>query len=170
MNPEINEILAYLENRDDYVIWAGYAQYIHLGIRPSADVDIFVTSREVWREISAEMQKRGWKPKEGFVGFYEGDKLVKKDTTFDIIFSEAAATLFFNDKVILESEGRKVSVLSKEALFITKLGQLSVKNRTEAKRKRDWETVNELRKDFDLKKIRELIPRLPDSFWAVGWI
>ena len=30
MNKEIKEILSYLENRKDYVIWAGFAVFAHL--------------------------------------------------------------------------------------------------------------------------------------------
>ena len=46
MKTEIEEILQYLEKREDYVIWAGFAQHAHLGLELSPDVDIYTESMD----------------------------------------------------------------------------------------------------------------------------
>lgn len=94
MKIDIKEILKYLEPREDYVIWAGFAQYAHLGIKPSLDVDIFTQSIKVKKQISSDLQKMGWKkvPCNDFYKFH--DKLENAGTTFDIIYSKLQHNYF----------------------------------------------------------------------------
>jgi len=170
MNQEIAEILEYLEPREDYVIWAGFAQFAHLRIKPSPDIDIFVQNLNTKNRVSADFQKKGWK-KLLYKGFYKyHDKLEKSRTTFDIVYSEPAVKLFFSTRMKIEVEGYSLYFLSPEALFLTKIGQLTVAKRSSEKRERDWQTVNTLRNKINIKKLKELVSKLPDSYWAVGWI
>jgi len=47
---------------------------------------------------------------------------------------------------------------------------LSASNRTTEKRKRDLKTIIKLRKSIDIQKIKELVSKLPDSYWLTGWV
>ena len=189
MNQEIIEILKYLEPREDYLVWAGFAQFAHLGLKASADIDIYVSSKENMNRISADFQQNGWKIKKhipvergskvviigmgmtlGEIIGWKWDKLEKNETTFDIVFSKPASELFFHDKVKIEVYSHKINFISKEFLFITKLGQLSSSERTDEKRKRDLETIMKLRKQIDLDKIRKMVLKLPDSYWLTGLV
>ncbi|MAG78361.1 hypothetical protein CL616_03285 [archaeon] len=166
----INEILAYLTQRNDYIIWAGYAQFAHLGIKPSPDVDIYVKSEDSLKEISKDFVEKGWKvihqPK-AISALW--DKLEKNGVTFDIMYSEPAS-IFFEDRVLLKINENEVLCISKEALFLTKMGALTSKGRVEDKRKRDLNAILQLREIIDPEKVKEIVKRLPDSYWKIGWV
>lgn len=172
MNQEIKEILEYLKTRQDYVIWAGFCVFAHLGIEYSPDVDIYTDSKKTKKKISAEFQKRKWKSiphKE--VGYgWDWDQLKKNKTTFDIIYTPASSRLLLPDTVEIEVYGCKLRFLSKEGLFLTKLGQLSWLGRKRDKRRRDIEIVNSLRNSIDPKKLNKLASNLPSSYWLAGQI
>jgi hypothetical protein len=170
MNKDIKEILQYLEPREDYIVWAGFAQFAHLGRKCSTDIDIFTDRLETKKRISSDFQKKGWEKLSHDNTYPIWDKLEKNGTTFDIVYSQSASKLLFSDIAKIEVYGHKIRFLSKEGLFITKLGQLTWENRTEEKRKRDLETIISLRKLIDMKKINELIKKLSDNFWKTGKI
>jgi hypothetical protein len=170
MNKEIEEILQYLEPRKDYVIWAGFAQFAHLGTKCSADIDIFTYTPGAKKKISLDFQKNEWRKIPHDNTYQSWDKLEKNGTTFDILYSQKASELLFYDIAEIEVYGYKAKFLSKEGLFITKLGQLTWRNRTEEKRKRDLDTINLLRESIDAQKLSELIAKLPNSFWITGKI
>jgi hypothetical protein len=170
MNTEIREILQYLENRDDYVIWAGFATFAYLGGKYSLDIDIFTDSLKTKEQISSDFQKKNWKIIPHDQSFQNWDKLKKHETTLDIVYSQNASKLFFFDKVRIKVYGNLLYFISKEALFLTKLGQLSAVNRTKEKRERDLKAIMELRKFVNVQKIRELVLKLPDSYWLTGWV
>jgi len=167
---EIQEILQYLSQRTDYIIWAGYAQFAHVGIQPSPDVDIYTDSEATLQTISQEFEQKGWQvthqPKPISAKW---DKLEKNGVTFDIIYSEPSQ-LFFEDRTELEIEGYNLFCLSKEALFLTKMGALTSKGRTEDKRERDLEAILKLRDLVDPAKVKEIANRLPTSYWKIGWV
>jgi hypothetical protein len=170
MNKEIGEILQYLESRKNYIVWAGFAQFAHLGTKCSADIDIFTDKLKTKEEISSDFQKNGWEKMPHDNTYQIWDKLEKNKTTFDIVYSQSASKLLFSDVVQIEVYGYKIRFLSKEGLLITKLGQLTWENRTEEKRERDLETIISLRKLIDARKVNELIKKLPNSFWKTGKI
>jgi len=58
MNKEIKEIIRYLENRGDYLIWAGFASFAHLGFKYSPDIDIFTNSSKTKKQISSDFQTK----------------------------------------------------------------------------------------------------------------
>lgn len=171
MNLEIKEILQYLSNRKDYVIWAGFAQHAHLGLKCSPDIDIFTDSLETAKQISSDFQQKGWEiaPKPFEIPGY-WDKLKNKETTFDIVCSQTATELFFKDKVEIEVESYNLNFISKEVLFLTKLGQYRTKVRTDEKRKRDLEVINRLSGAIDVDKVKELALKLPESYWRTGLV
>lgn len=70
----------------------------------------------------------------------------------------------------IEVYGYRVCFDSKEALFLTKLGQLNTANRADNKRKRDLETIIRLREQNNAKKTNDLASKLPDSYWKMGCI
>ena len=164
------EILNYLSKNNNYVIWAGYAQFGHLGLKPSPDIDIYVDSEESLRQISSDFEQNGWKvthqPK-AIPALW--DKLEKNGMTLDIVFSEPALVFFeYRVKIVIKEE--EVFCISKEALFLTKLGVLTSKGRTEDKRKRDLSAILLLRDLIDPKKVREIVQKLPDYYWKRGWV
>jgi hypothetical protein len=151
-------------------VWAGFAQFAHLGTKCSADIDIFTDKPETKEQISSDFQKSGWKTISHDNHYLIWDKLGKNGTTFDIAYSQPASKLLFSDIAKIEVYGHKIRFLSKEGLFITKLGQLTWENRTDEKHKRDLETIISLRKLIDARKVNELVKKLPDSFWKTGKI
>lgn len=171
MTDEIKEILAYLEKRKDYVIWAGFCVYAHLGIKASPDIDIYTNCRAIKRGISKEFQERGWQKKpHKKVGFgWDWDKLEKKGTTFDIIYTPYAK-LVIKDAVAISVCDYELRFLSKEWLFLTKLGQLTWEDRPAEKRKKDFKTFTQLKNLVDPKKLSCLASKLPASFWLAGQI
>jgi len=164
MNEEMKEILGYLETRNDYVICAGFAQYAHLGIPCSSDVDIFTDTSDTKRAISSDFEGKRW---EVFRSYPYLNSLRKKETTLDILYSDNAAQNYFPDAVVIEVYGHRVCVLSREALFLMKLSQLFWDERTEEKRRRDWVAVNSLKLLVDTKNVKGLIGKMPDSFWRL---
>lgn len=170
MNNELEEVLTYLEKRDDYLIWAGFAQFAHLGIKHSADIDIYTKNKEVKIQISANFQSRGWqlRPHPEMNPGWFWDKLQKQETTFDIVYTQASSELMFPAVVEIEVYDCKLRFLSKEWLFLTKMGQFTWPSRTEEKRRRDMETINLLRKSIDSEKLRQIATSLPDSYWLRG--
>ena len=168
INQEFEEILKYLQPRNDYVIWAGFAVHAYLRIGHSADVDIYVSTQKTKDEISNHFQKNSWQkiPHEEVV--FDWDNLGKNNTSFDIVYSQSASQLLFQDVVELEIYGYKLRFLSKEWLFLTKLGQLTYNDRKLEKRQRDIITLQNLRKTMDVKKVSQLAAKLPLSFWKSG--
>ncbi|MFH1972191.1 MAG: hypothetical protein ABIJ18_01805 [archaeon] len=167
---EIEQILEYLSQRGDYVVWAGYAQFAYVGIQPSPDIDIYTDSEETLHLISRDFQEKGWQvthqPKKISALW---DKLEKNGVTFDIIYTEPSQ-LFFRDRTKLEINGYSVFCLSKEALFLTKMGALTSKGRIEDKKQRDLEAILKLRGIIDPEKVAEIAQKLPASYWKIGWV
>ena len=165
---EMREILEFLSPRNDYLIFAGY---LLTKVEPSADVDIFVPSKETVMSITEELSTKGWtKFKErGIDGTFYSNSLEKNNTTFDIIFSSPALEVLMPRKVKTEFEGKEYFTLSKEGIFLTKMNILTNPKRTENKTKRDREVINILREQVDLDKVRELVISLKDSFWRSGY-
>ena len=58
-NNEMKEIIEYLNTRDSYVIFAGFAAYLQAGLDSSDDIDIFVAPEEI-SKIAEEFEKKGW--------------------------------------------------------------------------------------------------------------
>jgi hypothetical protein len=165
---DFKEILEYLEPRHDYIIWAGFAVFAHLGIEHSPDVDIYVISQKVKSKISSEFQKRGWQKFPHMEVVFDWDKLEKNGTSFDIIYSKPASQFMFSDITTIEVYGHKLRFLSREWLFLTKLGQLTYSERKLSKRKRDILTLRKLRKLIDIEKVSQLATKLPLSYWKSG--
>jgi len=167
-NQDLKEILKFLEPREDYVIWAGFAVYAHLGIEHSPDVDIYVTDQAAKKAISTESQKRGWQKLPHKEVIFDWDKLEKNGTSFDVAYSRPASQLFFSDVAEIEVYGHNLRFLSKEWLFLTKLGQLTWDDRKLEKRKRDIATIQKLRKSINPKKVAQLATKVPMSYWKSG--
>ncbi len=170
MNKEIEEILKYLEQRSDYVIWAGFAQHAHLGLPYSPDVDVYVDSVSALEEISQELHNLDWRLEPHQEKTYRWNKLERNDTTFDVVYTDDASNLLFNDIVVIDIYGHKLRFISKEWLFITKLGQLTWPDRTEEKRTRDIEVLQKLRESMDVEKIKHIASQLPEKYWELGEI
>lgn len=174
MKKECVEILQYLESRKgDYVVWGGFAQFAYFGLEASPDIDIYVSTKEVLEMICSDFLRKGWSIKGKLIlknGQIRIFKLEKGGFTFDVIYSRLASELFFNDAVEMEVYGYTNMFVSKEALFLTKLGQLTAINRSENKRKRDLETIIRLREHVDARKVRNLASKLPASYWKTGWV
>lgn len=165
----MEEIIRYLAKRNDYIVWAGFAQYAHLGLKASHDIDIYVRSAAVKKSISGDFQKNGWKKGKKSKFYVHHDKLEKSGTTFDIVYS-GNARLFFNGRMKKFVKGYSLCFVSREVLFLSKLGLMTVKDRSMEKRLRDWKAVNALRKGINAEKLRNIASKLPDSYWSVGWV
>jgi hypothetical protein len=167
VNKEILEILKYLEPRKDYAIVGGFAQFAYTGVGYSPDIDIYAISQKAKGRMAGDMQDMGWKLKYRSKGL---NRLEKRGTTFDIMHSMAASEIGSSSSVKINVYGHELNVISKEALFLTKLGRFSTADRTEEKRMRDLKTIIKLRRTIDMKKLRGLVSRLPDSYWRTGSI
>lgn len=170
MNPEIEEILAYLSKRRDYAIWAGLAQHLQLGLAYSSDVDIYTKSPSIKTQIVKDFVSTGWSSAHHKEMSYDWDKLQKSGTTFDVVYTQDSARLILPDSEEVEAYGYKLRVISKEWLFITKLGQMSWMDRSEEKRKRDVVVVNKLRELINTNKMARISRRLPGMYWKTGEI
>lgn len=166
ITPEMQEILNLLEKRNDYVIFAGFAGYLHTGVETSADIDVFVATKEV-DNISKQLQ---WKETKRTTS--QNSKIItleKNKTTFDVVGINKGTEPYFETRVEHNFNGKKLWIMSKEALLLSKMNQITAENRTEAKTARDRKVIAILRNKIDLKKIRELAPKLSDEFWQKGW-
>lgn len=170
MSEEVEEILSYLEPRNDYVIWAGFAQYAHLGMKPSPDVDIYAKTPRAKFRVIWDMRKNGWKKVVRKNLGIEIETLKKGETTFDIAYSENASKLFFTDVRKFLLNGHMLHFISPEVLLITKMGLLSMEERSEEKRERDIKAINTIRKRADPKKLSKIAGKLPASYWKVGLV
>jgi len=61
LNKEMKEIIEYLNKRNDYAIFAGFASFAHVGVVPSPDIDIYTKSKEARDEITKDFKTKGWK-------------------------------------------------------------------------------------------------------------
>ena len=166
ITPEIQEILNLLEKRNDYVIFAGFAGYLHTGIETSADIDVFVPVKEA-DNIAKQM---AWKETKRSVS--QNSKIItleKNKTTFDIVGINKGTEPYFETRVEHDFNGKKLWIMSKEALLLSKMNQITTINRTDAKTDRDRKVIALLRSKIDLKKTRELAAKLSDEFWQKGW-
>lgn len=170
MNKNIIDVFKHLQPRNDYVIWAGMAAYAHLGTSVSEDVDIFTLTNNSMDEIADCFEDKGWDKNPKSSPFKYQYRLRKEDATFDVIYSEDAAQLLFDDRVILALEGMKLFFVSKEWLYLTKIGQFGVANRKPEKKKRDLEAIAKLSGMVDSQRILSLVPRLTKSYWDTGWL
>ncbi len=168
MTSEMKEILAFLDSEKEYVIFAGFASFLHTGVESSADIDAFVPSFEEINRMADEFVKKGWEltKNEKFCDDAGVKTVEKNGTTFDICLNQHVNKVFFPVKVEVSFEELTLQVLSLEGLFLTTLKQITGKSRTEAKMKRDRETIELLRKKIDVKRLKELIMSTADTFWT----
>jgi hypothetical protein len=158
---EIREILEYLEGRKDCAVFGGFAQFAHVSVKYSPDVDVYVKSLKLLNKITKEFVGKGWKNYERAKNEREvWSRLEKKGTNFDIAYSKRALKFFFDDSIAIKVHGYKIYFISKEALFLSKMRLLLSKERTSEKRKRDLEAVIRLQKKIDKKKTVELASKL----------
>jgi hypothetical protein len=170
MDNNLVGVFRYLSVRNDYVIWAGMAAQAHVGIQASADVDIFTSRLDVVDEIADYFSTRGWDKKVKKTAFKYQNCLRKEASAFDVIYSEDAAQLLFDDRAVLPLGGSNMLFVSKEWLLLTKLGQFRSANRPLEKRERDLEAITKLSQEVDTQKIMSLIPRLTRNYWDTGWL
>lgn len=166
ITPEMQEILNLLEKRNDYIIFAGFAGYLHTGVETSADIDVFVPIKEV---DNISKQLRWTETKRTTSQNAKIITLEKNKTTFDVIGINKGTEPYFETKVEHDFNGKKLWIMSKEALLLSKMNQVTAEDRTEAKTSRDRKVIAILRSKIDLKKIRELATKLSDEFWQKGW-
>lgn len=167
---EIIEILDILSTQTEYIIWSGFAQYAHLGLPYSADIDIVVKDIKTKETIEQFLTANGWKEIPNKLSMKELHTFLKNGSTFDIKVSSIPYDLFYTDHVSIEVYGRKLNFISKEGLYVTKLGQMSIDNRSDEKVKRDRDTIQKLRPLLDIEKLRAMIQKLPDSYYRTGLI
>lgn len=169
----MEEVLEYLDNRDDYVIFAGFASFLHTGIESSADIDIFAKDVETVNRMADDFLAKGWKLDRENLNrnndgkFKCGFKTVEKNnTSFDICYSTHTSEVFLPESVTLEFEGFNLKVFSAETLFLAKIQQMTGPNRKESKMLRDRETIGILRTKIDPDKVKKLINSVWDEFWT----
>ena len=164
LTPELKEIIQYLHTKDHYAVFAGFCAFLLTGVEPSFDIDVFVLSADTVKQITEDFIKKGWRIQ------YTADGMgtVKKnDTTFDIIYSKPAK-IFLCNRIQVSFKGYRLFVITPEALFLTKMNQLTSLKRTEEKTKRDRDVIHILRQKIDVEKLRTLLQTVDDSFWTKG--
>lgn len=167
-NKEMQEIVTFLAKQKKYAIFAGFAAYLHTGIEPSADIDVFMSQKDVVRTAKTFV-KKGWTEiKRRLSQEVIVITVVKNNTTFDII-TVPQKSPYFKTRVTCAFRGKKLQVISSEALLITKMNQLTWESRTDVKTKRDRKVIALLRKKINVKKMRALLPHLSDHFWTKGY-
>ena len=163
---EMEEILLYLHSKDGYALFAGFAAFLHGGVEPSMDIDIFVSSPHDVKEITEDFIRKGWTLSNSQDFF---NTVEKNNTTFDIIYSELAKKAFLPCALVIPYKDLYLSVITAEALFLTKMAQVSFLQRSPEKTARDRKIIHILRQKIDCKKVKELLLNMDDSFWIKGW-
>src|SRR3989338_593967 len=137
LSKELSELLEFLSKRKDYAIFSGFGAFLHTGVKASADIDIFVPSFKIVNEITKLLVSKGWKKilRKTDKKYYLLSTLKKNNMSLDIVYSVTSKTALYPMKEKLKYFGWNLSVLSKEAMFITKLNQLTQLNRKEEKYK-----------------------------------
>lgn len=166
ITPEMEEILQYLDGKDNYALFAGFAAFLHTGVEPSPDIDIFVSSLNDLRKITEDFIEKGWMLQcaDRFMSTVR-----KRDTTFDIIFSEPAEKALLPCKVAISFEDKELFSITPEALLLTKMDQITSLERSDEKTKRDRKVIHILRQKIDVKTLKKLLQNLEDSFWTEGY-
>lgn len=170
INKEMKELLDFLSKRNDYAIFAGFAAFLHTGINSSADVDIFVPSIKSVKEITNLLKKQDWNQtkQETDNKYYYFTSLNKKGTSIDIVYSITSKKTFYSTKEKIRFNKYKLNVLSKEAMLITKINQLTYLFRKKEKQERDKKVISVLRTKIDIKKLRKILKNLHEVFWKYG--
>ncbi len=165
---EIAEFLSAYEG--DYAVFAGFASYLLAGVETSFDVDVLLEERKELLEIAKRFANAGWqRTKEE--SEHEGHfniVLKKANTEFDLVYSSDCALTLLNSRTDVSFGGFNVKVLSPEALLLIKLNQLTHPNRSEAKIKRDLETIQRLRLQLDVGRMKGLAAVLGKRYWIDG--
>lgn len=167
---EINEVLKYLSCQNDYLIWAGVAQYAYTGIPHSPDLDIFVKEPEQIRKIADDVMQLGWEVFHEKNEYVKSCSLKKNEATFDIVYTEYSAKILFQKPVTKALYSYNVNFIAPEALFLTKMGQITWPERSEAKKARDSKCINTLRETLDLVALSQLLSVIPVHFWKKGYL
>ena len=168
ITPEMEEILQYLHTKDNYALFAGFAAYLHTGVEPSPDIDVFVSSHTDVKKITEDFIKKGWNQFDFKTNDFFMSTVKKNETTFDIIFSEPAQKVLLPCRIVVSFQDNPLYTISAEALLLTKMNQLTSLKRSDEKTKRDREVIHVLREKIDVQKLRKLLQTLEDSFWTKG--
>lgn len=165
----MQEILEYLHTKKNYALFAGFAAFLHTGVEPSPDIDVFVSSIDDVKNITGDFTQKGWTHMQRTTNTYFMDTVEKNNTTFDIIFSKSAKEVFLPRRVKIYFEDKCLYSISVEALFLTKMNQVASQKRSDCKTKRDREVIHILRKKINVQSLREILEDLKDSFWTEGY-
>jgi hypothetical protein len=168
ITPEMEEVLQYLQKKDSYALFAGFAAFLLTGVEPSPDIDVFVVSEKDVSQITDDFLKKGWRKIRYITDKIFLSTVEKNNTTFDIILSKTAK-IFLRDRIQIPFKSIHVFVISPEALFLTKMNQVASPERSDEKTQRDREVINILRKTIDVKALKKLLQNVDDSFWTKGY-
>jgi hypothetical protein len=168
ITPEMEEVLQYLQKKDNYALFAGFCAFLLTDVEPSPDIDIFVVSEKDVNQITDDFLKKGWRKIRYITNDIFLSTLEKNNTTFDIIFSKTAK-IYLRDRIQVPFKNIHVFVISPEALFLTKMNQVASPERSDEKTKRDREVIHILRKTIDVKALKKLLQNVDDSFWTKGY-
>jgi hypothetical protein len=170
LSAPMEEILTYLSGQTGYAIFAGLAARIHVGTPCSPDVDVFFDTLERVDQVIRDMADRGWSAAKsmGEEEVWTVSTLEKGGTSFDICWSQNASDVLIPEAVSIEFSSYVLSVVSLEALFLTKLLQLSLPNRSPGKTARDRATIEGLRSRIRPDQLRRLASSLRDEVWQRG--
>lgn len=168
ITPEMEEILQYLRNKDNYALFAGFCAFLLTGVEPSPDIDVFVLSGEDVKQITDDFLEKGWRKIRYTTDDIFMSTVEKNGTTLDVVFSEPAK-IFLSDKIRVFFKGNQLFVITPEALLLTKMNQITSPERSDEKTKRDRAVIHILRKKIDVKNLRRLLLCLEDSFWTKGY-
>jgi hypothetical protein len=168
ITPEMEEVLQYLQKKDSYALFAGFAAFLLTGVEPSPDIDVFVVSEKDVNQITDDFLKKGWRKMRYITDDIFLSTVEKNNTTFDIIFSKTAK-IFLQDRIQIHFKSIRVFVISPEALFLTKMNQVASPERSDEKTKRDREVIHILRKTIDVKALKKLLQNVDYSFWTKGY-
>lgn len=169
---EMKEAIEYLSDKDNYMVFAGFATFLQTGIECSNDIDIYLESKEDLDRISQDFISSGWKKAKESTDnkYYWHICLKKNDTTLDLVYAVSTADTCKPFKQKFKRNGIELYTISTETLFLEKLNQVSGLHRTPEKTKRDREAIAILRKMIDINKIQKLVPELKDIFWREGYL
>lgn len=170
-SPEVSEIVEFLSrSRYRYAIFAGFASHLLTGVESSNDVDVLFSKEADCREIAESFASRGWIPTKDCWETPEHLNIVlnKKETEFDLVYSTHAVQHLLDEPTIVDFGGSRVLTLSREAMLLVKINQMTKPDRSPEKVFRDRNVINILRKQVDILRITALAGQLGSRYWTEG--
>ncbi|MCG7946218.1 MAG: hypothetical protein N0C84_07725 [Candidatus Thiodiazotropha taylori] len=160
-------VLDSLANRDDYVIFGGYAAMILVDVAHSNDIDIFVNDPGGVVEICEDLNsKDGWRmTKDEYISNIHLTVMERNGFTADIINGSSTGVLFIQTRHKINYKHWHLYVVDPAHLLLSKILQLSYPAQQKDKRQRDIIVVERLRSIVSPNAVEKALKTFSPYTW-----